>query len=614
MRIDRVRLAGTNEFSVCRRTNSPINPAPKGRLNPAPKIILIREPSLEEVLLYHLGWGNETERSQHMSAELATAKVKPDGRSPGTIVARQTGKKSVRSGAGWGIFFGVLIASSAFTYLSSYKTAASRNGLAASFGSNTALATLFGPAHELQTVAGFTAYKVLAVLSITGAMWGLLTGTRLMRGEEDAGRWEILLTGQTTKRAAAAQALAGLGAGLAGLFVVTATITAIVGQSSQIHFTIGQSTFFALALVCTAAVFLAVGALTSQLVATRREAATYGAYVLAICYALRMIPDSGIGLEWLRWATPFGWVELLQPLTASDWVPLLPTLALVLLLAGVTVKLAGIRDLGASIFPDRITAPMRTRLLNGTLGLNARLSRPTVIAWGVALAVTAVIYGIIAKPAGATLATSNSVNDALSRLGARGAGTETYLGVVFLMLAVMLAFVAAGQITFTRTEEAEGHLEQLLVQPLSRWSWYGGRLLEAAAVLVFGGLEIGLFCWLGTASGHAGLPLSTLIGAGLNVVPPALLILGVGALALGTWPRTTSIAVYGLVAWSVIVELIGGLSNTSRWLLDTSVFHQMAPAPASAPNWTVGAVMIGIGAVAAIIGAVAFRHRDLTGS
>ncbi len=548
-----------------------------------------------------------------MAAELATAKVKADGRSPGTVIMRLTGKKAVRSGAGWGIFFGILIASSAFTYLSSYKTAASRNGLAASFGSNSALATLFGPAHELQTVAGFTAYKVLAVLSITGALWGLLTGTRLIRGEEDAGRWEILLTGQTTNRAATAQALAGLGAGLAALFVVTAVITAIVGQSPQIDFTIGQSIFFASSLVCTAAVFLAVGALTSQLVATRREAATYGAYLLAICYALRMIPDSGIGLEWLRWATPFGWVELLQPLTASDWIPLLPTVVLVLTLAGATVKLAGIRDLGASIFPDRTTAPMRPRLLNGTLGLNARLTRPTAIAWGVALAVTAAIYGVIAKPAGATLAGSNSVNDALARLGARGEGTATYLGVVFLMLAVMVAFIAAGQITFSRIEEAEGRLEQLLVQPLSRWSWYWGRLLEASAMLVFGSLEIGLFCWLGTASGHTGIPLSTLIEAGLNVVPPALLILGFGALAFGAWPRATSITVYGLIAWSVMVELIGGLSSASRWLLDTSVFHQMAPAPASTPNWTASAVMIGIGAVAAILGAVAFLRRDLKG-
>ncbi|HXR22744.1 MAG TPA: hypothetical protein VN786_09325, partial [Acidimicrobiales bacterium] len=72
-----------------------------------------------------------------------------------TVVARLTAKKAARSGALWGYFFGVCVASSALTYLSSYKTAAAREKLAANFGANTALAALFGPAHELQTVAGF---------------------------------------------------------------------------------------------------------------------------------------------------------------------------------------------------------------------------------------------------------------------------------------------------------------------------------------------------------------------------------------------------------------------------------------------------------------------------
>ena len=142
-----------------------------------------------------------------------------------------------------------------------------------------------------------------------------LAATRLLRGEEDAGRWELVLCGQTTRRAAAAQALLGLGSGLVALFIVTALVTVLTGLSSKVHFGIGESVFFALALVCSAAVFLAVGALTSQLAATRRQAAAYAAYFLGACYALRMVADSGIGLDGLRWATPLGWVELLQPLS-----------------------------------------------------------------------------------------------------------------------------------------------------------------------------------------------------------------------------------------------------------------------------------------------------------
>jgi ABC-2 type transport system permease protein len=528
-------------------------------------------------------------------------------------VARLTAKKAARSGVLWGYFFGVCVASSALTYLSSYKTAAARERLAANFGGNTALAALFGPAHELQTVAGFTAYKVLGFLSIVGAIWGLLAATRLLRGEEDAGRWELLISGRTTRRGAAVQALEGLGSGLVALFLVTALVTVLTGRSSKVHFGIGEAVFFALALVCSAAVFLAVGALTSQLAATRRQAAAYAAYVLGACYALRLVADSGIGLDGLRWATPLGWVELLQPLTAPDWVPLLPSAAVVAALALGTVQLAGSRDVGTSTFPDRPTAPARTRLLNGPAGLAARLMRPSVAAWAVALAATALIFGRIAKPAGATISGSNSIGTVLSKLGAHGVGARAYLGVAFLIMAIMLSFVAANQVTAARGEEASGRLEHLMVLPLSRWSWLRGRVLEAVAVLVVGGIGVGAFTWLGAASGHAGLPFATLVKAGLNMVPPALFVLGTGILVSGTWPRATSVAVYGVISWSVLVTVLGGFADNSHWLLDTSLFHQMAAAPASAPNWASSGIMVAIGAVAAAVGGFAFERRDLVG-
>jgi len=530
-----------------------------------------------------------------------------------TVVARLTARRAALSGALWGYVFGICVAATALTYLSSYKTPADREKLVVSFGSNSALAALFGPAHELQTVAGFTSYKVLGFLSVVGAVWGLLAGTRLLRGEEDAGRWELLLAGPTTRKGAVGQALAGLGAGFAAIFVVTAVITVAAGRSSKVHFALGEAVFFALALVCSAAVFLGVGAFTSQLAATRRQAAAYAGYAFGVCYALRMVADSGVGLEWLRWATPLGWVELTQPLTGTNWLPLLPTAALVVALCIATVYVAGKRDLGDSVFPDRSSAQLHPRLLNGAAGLCARLMRPTVAAWGAGFAVTALIFGFIAKPAGAALSGNNSINRVLNHLGAHGAGADAYLGIAFLIMAIMLAFLAAGQVTATRAEEAEGRLDHLLVRPLSRWSWLGGRIFEAGAVLVITALGVGAFAWLGTASGHAGLSFSRVIDAGLNIAPPALFVLGVGALAIGAWPRATPIATYGVLVWSVLVELIGGFSDNNHWLLDTSLFHQMTAAPASAPNWAVDGVMIAIAAAAAMLGGAAFRGRDLVG-
>ncbi len=546
-----------------------------------------------------------------MQAELAVGRPASEGRWPATVVARQTAHKAVRSGVLWGYVFGAYLATQALAYASSYKTVSQRAGIAKEFGANAGISALVGPAHELQTVAGFTVWKCLAVLAVVGGVWGLLTGTRLLRGEEDAGRWELLLAGQTTRRAAAAQALAGLGCGVAALWVVTAVITVVVGRSSKVDFSVGGALFLAVAVVAAAAMFLAVGAFASQLAATRRQASAYAGAALGVSYALRMVADSGTGLDWLRWVSPLGWIEQLQPLTTPHPFALLPIAGLVGLLSLFTIRLAGERDLGGSTLPDRSGSVPHTRLCFGPSGLNIRLMRSTLVGWGVGIAAYGLILGLVAKSGGSALSSSASMTRALSRLGAIGA--YAYLGVAFLMMAVILAIVAAGQISAARGEEAGGRLDHFLVRPVSRSSWLAGRLLIATIVLVVGGLLAGVCTWLGAASQHTGVSFASVLDAGLNVVPPAVCILGVGAFVLGVWPRASNVATYGLLVWSFLVELIGGVVGLNHWVLDASLFHQMAAAPAASPDWTTGGVLVAVGAVAAVLGGIAFAHRDLKG-
>jgi putative exporter of polyketide antibiotics len=81
----------------------------------------------------------------------------------------------------------------------------------------------------------------------------------------------------------------------------------------------------------------------------------------------------------------------------------------------------------------------------------------------------------------------------------------------------------------------------------------------------------------------------------------------------GLAPRLTSFVAYGLLVWSFLLELIGGILGSNGWVLDTSPFHQMAAASAVAPNWTSGAIMIVIGLTSAALGVVALVRRDLAG-
>ena len=523
-----------------------------------------------------------------------------------------TARRATRSGLLWGAIFGILVFSSAVSYTKIYTTGAERAALAKAVGANHATAALFGPAPELQTVAGFVVLKSLMTMLVLGALWGLLTSTRLLRGEEDAGRWDLLFCGRLTSRRATLQALAALGVALAALWFVTALFTIGTGHLHQVKIGAAPSLYFSLVPVAAAGMFLAVGALTSQLAANRRQAAALAGWFLGASYLARMVADAGVGVHGLIWATPLGWVEQLQPLTDPHPLALVPIVGFTVLTLGAATYLSGTRDVGGSVLPEHDSARARVRLLTGQFGLSARLLDSTAVAWLSATAITGFVLGLIAEQAGATISGS-SVQEVFTKLGAPGSGATAFLGVSFIIAAILVAFIAAGQIMAARAEEAQGRLANLVVAPCSRDSWLIGRVLLALGLMISAGLVVGVAAWIGAAAESGGTALTTLVEAGLNVVPPAFCLLGIGVLALGTRPRWTSSVAYGVLGWSLLVELIGGFGSGSRWLLDTSLFHQMAAAPAVSPNWGTNASLCVVGAVCASLGLLGFRRRDLVG-
>jgi ABC-2 type transport system permease protein len=530
------------------------------------------------------------------------------------MVARRTARPATRSALLWGAVFGLFVTSSALGYSSIYKTAAQRLQLARTLGADPGLSALLGPAHRIQTVAGFVEWRSLGLFGVVGAVWGLLLSSRLLRGEEDAGRLELLLAGRTTRRGAAMQQLLALGGALVVLWSVAAVVTVSVGQSGRVGIPASRAVLFALASVAGAAMFLGVGTLTSQLAATRRQAAGFAGLALGICYGARMVADSSAGLDWLRWVTPLGWVEQLQPLTAPDPWPLAAIGSLTIVASAFAVVLAGRRDLGASTLPDRPRARARTGLLSGAAGLTLRVGRPVLAGWLGGITVTGLVVGLVSASAGSALTSSSGVEKVISRLGVTGRGATAYLGIAFLIVAVLVALTAAGQLSAARAEEADGRLDHLLSATVSRGRWLGSRVAVTVATCVAAGLLAGLAAWVGATSQGAGVALASLLAAGLNVAGPAVVLLGIGFGALGVWPRGAATLTYGVLLWSFLADLIGGIINANHWILDTSVFHQIAAAPAVGVRWASFAALLALGAGGVTIGAVSFERRDIVGA
>ena len=535
-------------------------------------------------------------------------------RSPGTVIARFVARSVSKTAAIVGYGFAIYVVSSIYGFTKTYATQASRETLAKLFGNNAGLQALFGVARHIDTVRGFTAWRTLGVLTIVGAIWGLAVATKRFRGEEEQGRWELFLSGQTTSREGALNNLAGLSAGLLIIFALVAIVTAIIGNVNHQHFGASEILFYAVALVASTAVFMAVGALVSQIMPTRRRAVGITAALFGVAFLLRAIGDASKSVHWLTYLSPLGWIENLHPLTGSSSLWLIPVLGLIVLLGVLTVYLAGRRDLGASLVPDKDSARPRTRFLNTPFGLAIRETRGSVIAWVAAMAVGGLGMGAVAKAAGEATAASTSAQKFLNNItNQKAAGATTYLAVVFLMVMTVLMAMAASGVNSMREDEAEGYLDNLLVRPVSRLKWLRGRLGIIVVSVLLVGVTTGLFAWLGTASQHAGVAFGKLIQAGVNSAVPAALIVGIGILMLGIKPRWASAVMYAVIGWSFLLELIGPIINLNHWLLDTSLLHHVALSPAADPRWSTAAVIVGIGAVGCVIGAIVFNRRDLAG-
>jgi ABC-2 type transport system permease protein len=507
------------------------------------------------------------------------------------------------------VVFGGTAASSALTYVSTFPSEAARQQVAATTSADTGLATLLGPVSAIGTVGGYTVYKGFAFLTTIGAVWAILAATRVLRGEEDAGRWQLMLAGGTRPSRATAATLGALGGAIVIVFFGTTLIVALAGRNPDLGFGVGETMFYGLSITIAPAVFAAVGAVTSQLSRTRRLATGLGISVLGVSFVLRMIADSNQSARWLLWTTPFGWTELMRPFSQNDPWPLVPATVTVLGLGAASVALASRRDAGDGLLTSRDVSALRPFGLRRAAGLAARLELPVLAAWCLGAVATGFVLGIIAKLTTASI--PSSMSNTLEKFGMQGSFAKQYFGIAFLLVAAMIAIVPAGQLGAAADEELSRRLLHILARPARRASWFAGRLAISAAGVVATGLLAGIAAWLGSRSQGVDVGLLTMIGAGLNIVPTALVALGIGAVVLSVAPRAAAGTVYAVVTWSLIVDLLGSMVSEVSWLEHVSLFHYLALAPAQNPEpRTLGtslAIAVGLCFVATLV----FGRRDL---
>lgn len=498
-----------------------------------------------------------------------------------------------------------------------YPTTAELTQFIETLRQSSGVAVLYGSTDYLtNTVGSYVAWRVLGSFAVIGAIWALAVATRSLRGEEDKGRWELLLTGSTTARRATASTLLGLYANIAAMYVIIAVCVVAIGSIPSVNISPHSSAFFALALVMAPLEFIAVGAFLSQLLPTRRAAARWAGIVLGVSFGLRAIASVSSDWVWLRNISPLGWVEQLQPMTGNDAIWLVPIIGFTVVLSLAAVYLAGKRDLGEGILADHDTARPRTLLLRSPFSFALRMTRMTVIGWAISAAIASLLLCSLAQSATSAVSSSSSLQTTFNKIvsdQAQLAAAQTFLGLIFLMLMIMVMAMAAIMVSSIREDEASGQLDNFLVGPVRRLQWLGGRVAIVVAAVAFVSAVMAAAGYLGVHNQNLGVSAHDLFLAGINMIAPCLFIIGAGVALLGFYPRATGLGLYVIIGWSFLAQMIGPIINAPDWVLNTSLLQHIALAPAVSPNWSAAAWLVGIGLVLGLGGALRFNRRDIEG-
>jgi polyether ionophore transport system permease protein len=510
------------------------------------------------------------------------------------------------------IAFAYLFAAVAFiqpvSYRHTYPTIADRLSFARAFGANKAVVLFYGQAHDLLTVGGYSAWRVGGTLSLFAAAFGLLAAVRAMRAEEDTGRAELVLAGIIDRQAHYLASIAAIAVAIAVLWVAAFAGSVAGGLPA------GGSAYLALAAVSPAVVFAGVGAITSQLAPTRRLALELGGAVAALAFLLRVIADTSTSAGWLRWTTPLGWAEELRAFTGARPVVLALPIAASAILMTAAARIYRSRDIGSGVLSADDTAAPRTGLLSSTTQQALRSERTSLFVWLSSVGLFAAVVGVISNSI-SSAGISKQLDKTLSKLGSGSVLTpKGYLSFSFLFFVLAVSLFACSQVAAARHEEADQRLETLLALPVSRRRWLGGRLALAAGAAVVISLCAGVLAWGGARSQGVDVSLATMIGVGANCLPPALLFLGIAAVAYGTVPRAAAGIAYGLVAAAFLWQLFGALLGAPRWLVVVTPFAHVGLVPAQ-PFQAVGAaVMVAVGLLCTLGAVWQFERRDLISS
>jgi len=469
-----------------------------------------------------------------------------------------------------------------------------------------AIIVLYGKADSLSSGGALIAWKMGEFLALAVACWAALLATRLVRGAEDDGTWDVVVAGPTGRHAALRV--------VTGVLAVVGFVLGLVLTLSLLarHQRIGDSVLYGAAMTGVAWFGSSIGLLASQVSSPRRSASQFALGFIGIEFLARMFANVSTRAGWLSGVTPFGWLENVGAFQHRDlsWAP--PLVLVPVVVVAMTWWLERRRDVGVAVLTraDRVRA--RELLLVTPLRFAWRERRVTFFSWMVGLSLFGLTFGSLTNvlvsfgqsdPSGLRLLTRWGFGSMVSIRG--------FMGEVGTVAGVLLGFFVVTLVTVLGTDSMSGRLELPLSYGVARWRWFTSALVITVACVVVVTLVCGASLWIGAeasgASMHVGDPLRT----AFNAAGPSMLLLGLSALLATYFARATFVVMAAIIGASYLLSVLGPALHWPHWVVDISPFHYLRLVPATPPDWGAYLVFLVLGILGAALGLARFTTGDL---
>jgi len=521
---------------------------------------------------------------------------------------------------GWGLGLGFLMTAVFAAVPALLATPAARASIVA-LGPSFAW---FADPIKIDTPGGYATWKYgLTVLVV--ALWPILAQSAMLRGEEERGTMDVLLSLPRGRFRVVIEKVAAMWSALVLMAVLVGLLAFAGARKSNVDISLVATIAYGLNLALISAVFGAIALLLAQFTSERRAAAGWTAGLLLVFVVLDMVHRVVPNTLWVSRLSPVYYFNLSKPLVPGygfDAGAMVLLLGLSIVLSGIAVWLFVRRDIGGVFLTRRERPAVRPALPAGDWSLRsvylrglAMVAMPTVW-WTLGIAGFAAWMVIVVKQTEAQLKSllqgSALGGDILKAGGGDVATNTTILSLLFVFLPLMLMAFAVTQANRWAADEEDGRLEIVLSTPQSRLGVLLGRFAALTTATVT--ISVLTLATTSVASSITGIALDggNLVAATLSMIPLGLLVAAIGYLLSGWLSAAvdTGLISFVLLIWFFISFLGPGLSWPDASLRLSAFYYYGAPLLHGVQPADL-AVIVVAAAVALALGSYRFVRKDI---